>query len=120
MEIKIYFSEDNEKTEMEAIENKGYRSDIIVTIDGAIYHPEFITPERLSIEAALLEDSFKGYFEKFTTIIVKEVNKETIINTICLLAQTSYFSYFTPYNKKMLIDRGCDDLEKYIQVYPVR
>lgn len=100
-DLKIYFSEDNEIAEMESVECHGYRLDVIVTIDGKIHHPQFITSLGTKLDSEIPDDYYKNYMEKFSVVIVKEVDKETIIKTILELSKTSYFSYCTPYNEKM-------------------
>ncbi len=116
--IKILFSEDNELSEMEAVKCHGHRVDVIVVIDGKVYHPEFFTPNRMSLDSQQLDSLNKDYFQKFNVIIVKQVDKQTIINTILDLSKTSYFSYFSPYDNKMLKERGFEDWESFVQVYP--
>ena len=116
--IKIFFSEDNELAEMESIKCQGHRVDVIVVIDDKIYHPEFFTPNRLALDSQQLHCLNKDYLQKFNIIIVKQVDKQTIINTILELSKTSYFSYFMPYDKNMLKARGFEDWGNFVQVYP--
>ena len=86
--------------------------------DLKIYHPEFYSAERLALECQYFIKSVNSYMELFNIIIVQKPDKKTIINTILELAKTSYFSYFTPYDQKMLEDRGFENWESFVQVYP--
>ena len=116
--IRILFSEDNEIAEMEAVKCSGDRLAVIVIIDDKIYHPEFYSAERLALECQYFMKSVNNYRRLYNIILVQKPDKQTIINTILELAKKSYFSYFAPYDKKMLEDRGFENWESFVQVYP--
>ena len=116
--IRILFSEDNEIAEMESVKCSGDRLDVIVIIDDKIYHPEFYSAESLALECQYFMKSVNNYRRLYNIILVQKPDKQTIINTILELAKKSYFSYFAPYDKKMLENRGFENWESFVQVYP--
>lgn len=116
--IRILFSEDNEIAEMESVECHGHRLDVIVVIGDRVYHPELYSADRFILECQDFLKSNHNYRRLYNVILVQKPDKQTIINTILELAKTSYFSYFAPYDKKMLEDRGFENWESFVQVYP--
>ncbi len=95
MKIIIYFSEDSDISEYEAI-NKGYRKDVFVTIEKNIYNLNVYSMNRLQ-EDFKSEMRNYGYFDvEPNLIILEEVNKEEIIQTIFKLFEQRYFDNIKP------------------------
>jgi hypothetical protein len=120
--IKIFFSEDSQYREMEVLECQGHRSDVLVIVDDKIYHPIFCTPwrQKVDINNYFSSEIEEKYMIENNVIIMENLDRETVINTILKLSKTSYFSYCAPYNLKMLEDCVFDDEDEFILVYPER
>lgn len=88
--INIYFLYDTELSEFEAIE-KGYRLDVFVKIGNDYFNLRVFDIVRLQQEFES-EVENEGYFAvEPNLILVKEVNKKEIINTIKSLYKQKYF-----------------------------
>ena len=89
--LEIFFSEDSELSEFEAI-NKGCRLDVFVKMHQAIYHVRLYTFIRLQqdFEDAIEEDGY--YCPDPNIILIKEANKEEIVSAIKWLSKQCYFS----------------------------
>ena len=94
-QIEIYFSEDNELTEYEAI-NKGYRNDVYIKINMNIFKVNIYDSVRL-IQDFETEIENYGYFSiEPNIILVKEVKKEEIVKIIAYLYNEKYFNSIKP------------------------
>lgn len=89
-QIKIYFSEDSDLTELE-MSQKGWRGDIVVEYENQTYEVQFITLERLTGEYKYSIQKGEVYFIEPTTIIVESTDKKTIIEAIINLCQSNLY-----------------------------
>lgn len=95
MEISVFFSEDSDLTEYEAI-NKGYRTDVFVGIENYTYHLRIYSMIRLQQDFKSEIENY-GYFAvEPNLIIVEEVCKAEIIRTIFKLFEQKYFDDIKP------------------------
>ena len=95
MKYKIEYEYDTERINEEA-SMKGWRSDVIASIDGNKFMLNIIDPIRLSqdFESEMLKYGF--YNMEPNTIIVKEVFKSEIEKTIKKLVNLCYFDKLGP------------------------
>ncbi|MBO5628809.1 MAG: hypothetical protein J5965_06995 [Aeriscardovia sp.] len=88
--MKIIYEDDTELADFEA-ENKGYRKDVIVEIDGKRYRLYITDITRLQQD---FEDEYcnsKFYSQEPNTIIVNSVTREEISFVINELSKGDYF-----------------------------
>ena len=111
--MEIYFSENDELTEFE-VQQKGYRSDIIVKVGKKLFHPMVITPPRLLSDFNY--SISEGEIFKFepNLILVEKTDKNTIIDILIKLNELNpvdlkeiYKTYFT----------DLQDLNNWVRVY---
>ena len=88
--LYIYFSEDTEVTEYEAI-NKGYRVDVYVKIDKKVYNLSIYTMVRLQQDFDSEVKTYGYYLPDTNLIFVRDTNKDEIINTVNWLYKKRYF-----------------------------
>lgn len=98
--MKITYEYDDERTEIEACW-KGWRSDIIVEIDGDSFKINVYDPTRLMQDIETELETHECYTTDPNLIIVKEVKKETIEKTLEHQARQGYFD--------MLKNHGFDE-----------
>lgn len=105
--LEIFFSEDSELSEFDAI-NKGCRLDVFVKMHRAIYHVRIYTLIRLQqdFDDAMEEEGY--YYPDPNMILVKETSKEEIISAIKWLSEQGYFSQL-----KILSDADIDRLMRF-------
>ena len=88
--IEIFFSEDSERSEFEAI-CKGYRTDVYVRVENRIYQLSIFTLGRLQSEFESVVER-EGYYDiEPNIVLVTETNKAEILHTINCLHKDSYF-----------------------------
>ena len=96
--MKIYFWKIDEESEWIAINEKGGRHDIVVQI-GENYYPQI---DCVDYQSFILRCNYymetEGYYNDLTprTILVKEVTKDCIIETIKKLALGDFFKLLKP------------------------
>jgi len=94
-QIEIYFLEDNELIEYEAV-SKGYRNDVYIKINIDVFKLNIYDNVRL-IQDFDSEIEDYGYFSiEPNIILVKEVNKNEIITIIINLYKDKYFNFIKP------------------------
>lgn len=104
MEISVFFSDDSELSEYEAI-SKGYRTDVFVGIETYTYHLRVYSMIRLQQDFQSEIENY-GYFAvEPNLVIVEEVCKEEIIRTIFKLSEQKYFTDIKP-----AVGIDCDNL----------
>lgn len=94
-ELKVYFLEDSELAEHEAI-SKGYRNDVFINVSNKLYNVRVYDIVRLQqdFESELEE---YGYFSvEPNLVLVKEVSKEQIYLTITKLFRQGFFDNLKP------------------------
>ena len=118
-DINIFFSEDNELVELDVIESE-CRGDVVVKIGNCYYHPLVITPSRLNVNFNIMVKKYGFYECNPCLVLVKNLKKETIIETILKLYNNDYFSQIKPIN----FERFCSiyeilskDINEWIKVY---
>ena len=89
-EIEIFFSEDSERSEYEAT-SKGYRSDVYAKVRNKIYKLNIFTLLRLGQEFEYAMEKEGNYYLDPNIVLVRETNKNEIINTINNLFEQNYF-----------------------------
>lgn len=115
----IYFSNNDDLIESDIME-KGWRGDILVKIDNLFFHPMVITLERLTKEFNDAINANRIYEIEPNLILVKETNRETIIDTLLSLIIDGYFSNVKPVNlEKFLLDydKHLQSVEAWVKVY---
>lgn len=102
-EIKVYFLEDTELAEYEAI-SKGYRNDVIVSVSDNFYHVYIYDVVRLQqdFDSELEEHGY--YSIEPNLILVKEVSRENIHLTVKTLYEQKYFDSLKPIDKSSVGD----------------
>lgn len=98
-DCEIYFSEDDELTEIE-VQQKEWRGDIIVKFAGGLFKPMVITPSRLFIDFNYSINEGRVYEIKPNLILVEKTDRVTIIETLLKLAKIGYFSRIEPVDLK--------------------
>ena len=93
--INIYFSDGSELAEYEAT-NRGYRSDVYVKIDGSIFNVNVYAMIRLQQDFESEIESYGYYAAEPNLVLVKDANKEEIIETIKKLYEQKYFEGIKP------------------------
>lgn len=95
MEISVFFSDNSELIEYEAI-TKGYRTDVFVGIENNTYHLRIYSMIRLQQDFESEIENY-GYFAvEPNLVIVEEVCKDEIIRTVCKLFEQKYFDDIKP------------------------
>lgn len=94
-ELNIYFSDDSELAEYEAL-SRGYRTDVYVKIDSNIYNLKIYAMVRLQQDFESEIQSYGFYASEPNLILVKEANKEEVIETIKKLYEQKYFEEIKP------------------------
>lgn len=94
-EINIYFSDDSELSEYEAT-NKGYRVDVYVIVNSRIYNVRVYTMIRLQQDFESDMEDYGIYLMEPNMILVKDSNKQEIIDTIIKLNEQDYFNNIKP------------------------
>ena len=88
--MRIIYTEDNELNEFESY-NKGYRNDVIVIIQEKKYYLNIIDYNRLSQDYDNETKNGGKYLNVPNLIIVKEVTKAEIEETIIELEKIGFF-----------------------------
>lgn len=101
--IKIYFLEDTELAEYEAV-SKGYRNDVIVAISELFYHIYIYDIVRLQQDFELELENYGYYSIEPNLVLVKEASKEMIQLTIKALFEQNYFDNLKPVDKSSVGD----------------
>lgn len=117
---EIYFSRNDELTETEVIEAKGWRGDVLVKIGNKLYNPIPTTPERLLID--FNNDIEMGYAPHFYegTIIVQDPNRNEIIKVVLSLLKTDFFNKMKPIDLEEEFATCFTELQKlenWVKVY---
>ncbi|GGH61396.1 hypothetical protein GCM10008014_36790 [Paenibacillus silvae] len=99
--IKIYFLEDTELAEFEAI-SKGYRNDVIVAVSGVFYHVYVYDIVRLQQDFASELENYGYYSIEPSLVLVKEASKEIIQLTLRALYEQNYFDHLKPIDKSSI------------------
>lgn len=102
-DCEIYFSENDELTEME-VQQKEWRGDIIVKITGGLFKPIVITPSRLFIDFSYSINEGRIYEIEPNLILVKKTDRVTIIETLLKLTKIGYFSKIEPVDLKRICE----------------
>ncbi|WP_339274045.1 hypothetical protein MKY59_23650 [Paenibacillus sp. FSL W8-0426] len=102
-EIKVYFLEDTELAECEAI-SKGYRNDVIVSISNNLYHVYVYDIIRLQQDFESELKDYGYYSIEPNLVLVKEVSKENINLTVKALYEQKYFDRLKPVDQSSLSD----------------
>ncbi|MGO4733736.1 hypothetical protein [Paenibacillus sp. 2KB_22] len=102
-EIKVYFLEDTELAEYEAI-SKGYRNDVIVTVSDIIYRVYVYDIVRLQQDFESELENYGYYSIEPNLVLVREVSKENIQLTIKALYEQKYFENLKPIDKSSIGD----------------
>lgn len=102
-EIKVFFLEDTELAEYEAI-SKGYRNDVIVTVSDILYRVYVYDIVRLQQDFESELDNYGYYSIESNLVLVKEVSKENIQLTIKALYEQKYFENLKPIDKSSVGD----------------
>ncbi|WP_017692558.1 hypothetical protein [Paenibacillus sp. PAMC 26794] len=102
-EIKVFFLEDTELAEYEAI-SKGYRNDVIVTVSDILYRVHVYDIVRLQQDFESELDNYGYYSIESNLVLVKEVSKENIQLTIKALYEQKYFENLKPIDKSSVGD----------------
>ncbi|WP_342565753.1 hypothetical protein NST84_11780 [Paenibacillus sp. FSL R7-0345] len=89
-EIKVYFLEDTELAEYEAV-NKGFRLDVYVKIADELFNVAVYDIVRLQQDLELEVENYGYYSVDPNLILVSEVNKDKIVHTIENLYKQNYF-----------------------------
>ncbi|ODM27850.1 hypothetical protein [Acetivibrio mesophilus] len=96
--MNIYFSEDSELAEYEAI-SKGYRTDIFVKIEDVFYNVRAYTMLRLQQDFESENEDYGYYTVDPNLILVKDANRSEIAFTIGKLYEQKYFEEIKPVEK---------------------
>ena len=89
-DIKIFFAEDDDYAECSSIEN-GSRNDIVVQVNGKLYHPSVYSLFTLTQE---FNEAMQGsgiYDIDNNIVLVENLNKVNVVETLVYLARTNYF-----------------------------
>ena len=97
MRIKLYCLDDSERTADEAID-RGFRNDIFVKIDNLFYRISIYNITRLSQEFLHDIEEFGFYGIDNNIVLVREVEKEIIFQTVEYLTKRNYFEVLLPIN----------------------
>jgi len=87
----IYFSADTDLSEYESV-NKGYRIDVYVKISEMVFNLRVYTLIRLQQDFESEWVSYGYYIAEPNLVLVREANKEEIVNTVNELYRQNYFS----------------------------
>jgi len=101
--INIYFSEDSELSECEAVD-KGYRVDVYVEVGNNIYNLQVYTLIRLKQDFETEYETCGNYLAEPNLVIVREASKKEIISTIKELQEQEYFSKIKPMDNSSTIE----------------
>lgn len=94
-EIGVYFLDDSELAEYEAI-SKGYRIDVYVKTDTDFYNVRVYTLIRLQQDFDSEIENYGFYAIEPNLILVKEATKEEIVFTLKKLKEQKYFEEIRP------------------------
>ena len=118
-EISIYFFEDNELTEF-MFQEKEYRTDVIVKIGNNYFNPDVITPHRLMIDFKCMIENVGFYECDPCLILVEDLSKKNIIETILKLNDAGYFLKLKPSTFEIICSNHGDastNIDDWIRVY---
>ena len=101
--IEIFFLDDSELAEFEA-KNKGYRVDVYVKVDNIFFHVRVYDVFTLKQDFERELDSYGYYAIEPNLILVKDVNKAEIIETIKRLYEQKYFEGIKPVERIDITD----------------
>jgi hypothetical protein len=88
--VEIYFADDSEGVESDVI-CKGWRGDVYVKTDSGIYHLAIYTLVRLQQDFEYEMENEGRYILDPNIVLVRETNKQEVINTINGLYEQLYF-----------------------------
>ena len=94
-QMNIYFSMDTELSEYEAI-NKGYRVDVYAAIGKDIFNLKVYTLTRLQQDFETECETNGFYSVEPNLVLVRDADKDEIINTIDELYRQRYFESLKP------------------------
>ena len=94
-QLKIYFLYDDELSEYEAI-NKGFRVDVFVKIDNQFFNLRIYDMIRLQQDFDCCIDRDGYYPVDPNLVLVTEVTKNEIVNTVKNLYTQKYFNEIKP------------------------
>lgn len=97
-EINVYFLDDSELAEYEAI-CKGYRIDVYVSISDHFYNIRAYTMVRLQQDFESENESYGYYAVEPNLVIVRDTNTKEIACTIKKLYEQKYFDEIRPIDK---------------------
>lgn len=89
--FEIYFEEDSELAEFES-ESKGYRNDVFVKEHNTIYKLNIYSMIRLKQDFYSEIESYGYYAIEPNLVLVHDVKREVVIDTILKLKSQNYFS----------------------------
>lgn len=105
----IYFSENSEASEFEAV-SRGWRQDVYVLIEKALFQLYIYTPERLVQDFQIELEDYGYYQVDSNLVLVTSTDKETIVSTILHLYENGYFKEIKP------LENNTTDL--LVKIYP--
>ena len=94
-QMMIYYSMDTELTEYEAI-NKGYRVDVYAVIGEDVYNLRVYTLTRLQQDFEVECETYGFYSVEPNLVLVRDANRNEIINTVNELYRQKYFESIKP------------------------
>jgi len=89
--IEIYFEDDSELIEYEAI-SKGYRNDIFIKNGKEVFHIRVYSIIRLQQDFESEIEAYGFYAVEPNLVLVNDTSKEEIVSTINKLYEQGYFS----------------------------
>ncbi|MEA5516991.1 hypothetical protein [Nodularia sp. UHCC 0506] len=93
--MEIYYLYNDERDEIEAIA-KGYRNDVYVKTTTGMYHVHIYDIVRLQQDFED-EQQEQGYYSiDHNLILVEEVSKKVVVNTVKKLEEEGYFEKIKP------------------------
>ena len=93
--VIIYFTADTELSEYEAI-NKGYRVDVYAVVGKEVFNLRVYTLVRLQQDFESECETYGYYSIEPNLVLVRDANKDEIINTIDELGKQNYFESIKP------------------------
>jgi hypothetical protein len=116
-EMEVYFSEDNELSELACLDKES-RPDIYVRLQGSLYNVHALTIHRLIQEYEWSINMNGFYTVEPNLVLVQETSKKVILRTLDYLYEEGYFERVKPVSKIYVLRDGSvstgtlDDLVK--------
>lgn len=120
--IKIFFADDDDYTEYSSIEN-GSRNDIVVQVKGKLYHPSVYSLFTLTQEFNEAMQNRRVYDIDNNLVLVENLNKENIVETLVYLARANYFQRVkeitldSEFRESFILFPHLKTLEGWVRVY---